>query len=351
MIENCLRHKIIRDFLKHYTENRWKDLIPSLIEIGILNLQKSFNKIFFTNEELKKVLRHLQISQIEKDKEKNKEKEYKDINNKENERILYNKNSKEKENGKDEKMKFIQNQSRPNETPKSYINGSVGSNNKVINIYNNNIKRMKMIDSTSNNKDKKERIKYSVETINEVKNNIKNNYHYFKNNISIDFKNKLSRQRGEYYKKIQFENKNKINQKKHIDKISYVISYDKNLRPASISRKINSTHNNTNNINLKTDNDIFKVTLNYSTEKKSKNNSKSKSKNKYHKNKEKLLNLNLNNLNRINNMKNVRRKHYNLGKSNNKVDILHTGGNENNNYYNAVVIRWPSCYAKGSITK
>ena len=28
MIENCLRHKIIRDFLKHYTENRWKDLEP-----------------------------------------------------------------------------------------------------------------------------------------------------------------------------------------------------------------------------------------------------------------------------------------------------------------------------------
>ena len=39
---------------------------PSLIEIGILNLQKSFNKLFFTSEELKNVLRHLQISQIEK---------------------------------------------------------------------------------------------------------------------------------------------------------------------------------------------------------------------------------------------------------------------------------------------
>ena len=81
MIENCLRHKIIRDFLSHYTENRWKDLIPSLIEIGILNLQKSFNKILFTNEEIKKVLRHLQISQIEKDKEKNRKrkKENEDI--------------------------------------------------------------------------------------------------------------------------------------------------------------------------------------------------------------------------------------------------------------------------------
>ena len=118
MIENCLRHKIIRDFLKHYTENRWKDLIPSLIQIGILNLQKSFNKIFFTSEEIKKVLRHLQISQIEKDKEKNKEKErenkeMKDINkeiymkldkeNNDNVEIINLSKEKEKENDKENK--------------------------------------------------------------------------------------------------------------------------------------------------------------------------------------------------------------------------------------------------------
>ena len=36
MIENCLSRKIIRDFLKNHSENKWKDLIPILIEIGIL---------------------------------------------------------------------------------------------------------------------------------------------------------------------------------------------------------------------------------------------------------------------------------------------------------------------------
>ena len=113
MIENCLRHKIIRDFLKNYTENRWKDLIPSLIEIGILNLQKSFNKIFFTNDEIKKILRHLQISQIEKDKNREKEKEIKENNKeKEYEKILdikINNNSKEKDNEKDDKNKLYKN--------------------------------------------------------------------------------------------------------------------------------------------------------------------------------------------------------------------------------------------------
>ena len=64
MIENCLSHKIIRDFLKNHNENKWKDLIPILIEIGILNLQKAFNKIIFTYEELKKVSYNLQHQQI-----------------------------------------------------------------------------------------------------------------------------------------------------------------------------------------------------------------------------------------------------------------------------------------------
>ena len=73
MLESCLSHKIIRDFLKNHAENKWKDLIPVLIEIGILNLQKTFNKIIFTYEELKKVSHNLHHEQIEKDKERSKE--------------------------------------------------------------------------------------------------------------------------------------------------------------------------------------------------------------------------------------------------------------------------------------
>ena len=340
MIENCLRHKIIRDFLKHYTENRWKDLIPSLIEIGILNLQKSFNKLFFTSEELKNVLRHLQISQIEKDKEKNKEKDNKDINLEHERKILTQNNSREKGNEKGEKNKLYKSLSKPieKEKSKSNINEGQNGNNNVLNINNNNIQRMKIVESSScyNNLDKQDKIKYSVEAINEMKNNIKNNYHYFKNNISIDFKKKINRQKVEYYKKI--DNKCKNIQKKHIDKISYAISYDKDLRPASISRKINRTHNKTNNINIKTENDMLKYSHNYSSEKKSKNDSKSKNNNKYHKSKEKLLNLNLNDLNQINYLQNLRRKQNNFVKpNNNKLDLTNIGRIEkNNNFYKKV---------------
>ena len=186
MIENCLRHKIIRDFLKHYTENRWKDLIPSLIEIGILNLQKSFNKIIFTNDELKNFSHHLQISQIEKDKERSKEnfKENKDNKEKDTEKSCDIKNgSKEKEEEKVDRNKLIKSQSKTKETPKN-VNGE-----KMYNA-NNNIQRMKMIDIVQNNPEKQEKMKSCIEAIIEMKNNIKNNYQYFKNNISIDFKNK-----------------------------------------------------------------------------------------------------------------------------------------------------------------
>ena len=325
MIENCLRHKIIRDFLKHYTENRWKDLIPSLIEIGILNLQKSFNKIIFTNDELKNFSHHLQISQIEKDKERSKEnfKENKDNKEKDTEKSCDIKNgSKEKEEEKVDRNKLIKSQSKTKETPKN-VNGE-----KMYNA-NNNIQRMKMIDIVQNNPEKQEKMKSCIEAIIEMKNNIKNNYQYFKNNISIDFKNKLTKQKGEYYKKINIE-KNRINTKKHIDKISYAISYDKDLRPASISKKINNTQNNINNTNkTEYDNTNNKFNKNYSSEKKSNNNSKSK---KY-KNKEKYMNINLNNLNRINNMHNVKRKRYNVNKANNQNEVVHTTGNVKNNYY------------------
>ena len=136
MIENCLRHKIIRDFLRLYTENRWKDLIPSLIEIGILNLQKSFNKLIFTKEELKNVSRHLQISQIEKDKEKSKEKVVKEFSKdqdiiKENkEYFSSNNNSREKDLDKDDKTKIHKSQTKSDGTPK---NGGVASSNNNIN--------------------------------------------------------------------------------------------------------------------------------------------------------------------------------------------------------------------------
>ena len=342
MLENCLRHKIIRDFLKHYTENRWKDLIPSLIEIGILNLQQSFNKIFFTNEELRKILRHLQISQIEKDKEKNREKEKDNKEylieqniNKDNEKNFDIKNNTNRnEFERNDKNMLFKSQSKTNEIQNTNINGGGYNNDYIYNINNTNnyTQRMQIVDIKSFNQDKNDKFKSYYEAMIEVKNNIKNNYHYFKNNISNEFKNKIIRQKGEYYKKINIE-KNKNNHKKKVDKISYAISYDKDLRPANISKKINQTQNNTNIVKSENmENNNFN--LRYSSEKKSKN--KSKTKYKKNINKDKYLNINLNNLNRVNNVQNIKKKQYYYGQQNN--NYLPNTGKEKKSFFKKINI-------------
>ena len=254
MLESCLSHKIIRDFLKNHSENKWKDIIPILIEIGILNLQKAFNKIIFTYEEIKKISINLQHEKIKKDKEKSKE-----INKEINKENIY--DSLNIDN--DDKKINLKNQ-----------------NNKIDN---NNLKEQKIniIDSTKNNQEKQEKLKISNDTIKEMKNIIKNNYQFFKNNINIDLKNKLTKEKKEHFKKLVIEQNNKKDQKKK-DKISYAISYDKNLRPSSIAKKINNK-TTTNKTNLKTDfttnpnNIYFNHSHNFSSEKKLK---QSRSKNK-----------------------------------------------------------------------
>ena len=306
MLESCLSHKIIRDFLKNHSENKWKDIIPILIEIGILNLQKAFNKIIFTYEELKKISINLQHEQIEKDKEKSKE-----INKEINKENIY--DSLNIDN--DDKKINLKNQ-----------------NNKIDN---NNLKEQKinLIDSTKNNQEKQEKLKISNDAIKEMKNIIKNNYQFFKNNINIDLKNKLTKEKKEHFKKLVIEQNNKKDQKKK-DKISYAISYDKNLRPSSISKKINN-NTTTNNTNLKTDfttnpnNIYFNHSHNFSSEKKLK---QSRSKNKT---KEKYLNLNLNNINtnKKDKNKNEERKKDNIGKHIVNNNIIRIGGNEKPNYY------------------
>ena len=285
MIENCLRHKIIRDFLKLYTENKWKDLIPILIEIGILNLQKTFNKLVFSNDELKKFSKYLQHEQIEKDKEKNKDTNKEIYDSLENDNEL-NKNMNLKNSSK---VKVV------------------NKNESEENIKKNN---------NENNQEKNNKLKNSNDVIKEMKEYIKNNYQLFKNNISIDFQNKIAKQKKEYFKKI-ITDKN-----------------SKNLRPESISKKVNN--NITNNTNIKTDYTTNPSNKNYnssymqkfSSEKKLVNNSKSKDKNK-----DKNLNLNIDNSYKMNNIKNIKRKHYNIGRQINKNNIIRIGGNEKPNYY------------------
>ena len=97
MLATCMKYKTIKNFLLNYNESRWSKLIPSLLEIAILNLHISFKTNFFSDKDLENIINDLKsnfttklrkkeltmkadldqiIIQKSKNKEKNSFKEY-----------------------------------------------------------------------------------------------------------------------------------------------------------------------------------------------------------------------------------------------------------------------------------
>jgi hypothetical protein len=56
MIDMIYRRKSCRDFLKLYSEELYKDIIPDVFEIGVLSLLNSFDKAIFTKKELTEII-------------------------------------------------------------------------------------------------------------------------------------------------------------------------------------------------------------------------------------------------------------------------------------------------------
>ena len=56
MIEIILKRKPIRDFLKNYSSERWTEIIPNVLEIGVLNLKNSFGTYQFSQEDFQNIL-------------------------------------------------------------------------------------------------------------------------------------------------------------------------------------------------------------------------------------------------------------------------------------------------------
>ena len=62
MLETCLENKVIHEFLTYYDKSCWHKLIPSLLEIAILNLKSSFGTYLFSEEDLHNIIKDLKIS-------------------------------------------------------------------------------------------------------------------------------------------------------------------------------------------------------------------------------------------------------------------------------------------------
>ena len=198
MLETCLNNKIIRDFLNNYKQSQWKKLIPSLIEIAILNLNSSFHTDIFSEEDIKNIIDDLKINQnkdvnIQQKKPKRESHSY----------VIFSKPSNQWRtadggvppiSGNKEKEFFFDNSSLTNNSKYSKDNKEIARENII------NKKLIKNI---------KSKIKEQVD-------NDKRSYY-----------NKRNGDNNEYFK----NNKNK-----QIEKINYAISYDKNLEPEIIEK-------------------------------------------------------------------------------------------------------------------
>ena len=61
MLEICLKNKIIFNFIKNYKQKKWNNIIPSLLEIAILNLYTSFKRLIFSEEDLSLIIENLKL--------------------------------------------------------------------------------------------------------------------------------------------------------------------------------------------------------------------------------------------------------------------------------------------------
>ena len=206
MLETCLRNKVIRDFLNLYKQSCWKKLIPSLIEIAILNLNSSFNTLFFSEEDIFNIIKELKINQNKKYTLLNEPKPKMQIR----QHIIFPKPSNEwrTADGGVEPISGID--FRKSDIRNFSYDGSIISNNSK---YNHNLK----------NSIDREIEKENLKNIN----NIKNTKSKIKSQVELDKKN--------YYNK-RYDDKNYKKPINQIEKINYAISYDKNLQPELIEK-------------------------------------------------------------------------------------------------------------------
>jgi hypothetical protein len=229
MIDVIFKRRPIRDFLKNYPAEKWKEVIPDVFEIGVLNLKNSFNKTNFTKKEFENILSELRSY---------------NSNNNNNYTIKNN----PQEEFSDEYFSSFENDS-------SYNNYTI-EEQKI-----------------NNNKNKPSNCEVFIPDMKEIKRNIKKNWprkEYYINQNEIREQNKENN-RNLYYTESKIRAQiindkmihNAMKRGENIEKYkindkyiknngtNYAISYDKNLRPENtqIKEKDNKNFNYTNTYN------------------------------------------------------------------------------------------------------
>ena len=230
MIEALQKRRVIRQFLNNYSEEQWKELIPDIFEIAILILHKSFNKILFNKEELKDILEDLRNSDY-----------YKTNQPKKIDMLIKHKTE------MDNKINSTQQPNKPELIQKTYTNKQhqiypswwhddqenalkeeIGNQAQFDTSHKKRNKRSHKGHGTNINKSKHKRM-YETTPNNSEMNSTYTNCTYTESEYS-----------GKHNKKLVLNKLTKARSKNHYEpknKITYKISYDKNLQPESIEQK------------------------------------------------------------------------------------------------------------------
>ena len=59
VVNEIFKRRPARDFLRLYPSDKWKELIPDIFEIGVLNLKNSFGTLKFAKNQIKDILTDL----------------------------------------------------------------------------------------------------------------------------------------------------------------------------------------------------------------------------------------------------------------------------------------------------
>ena len=217
MLEACLRNKVIRDFLNLYKQSRWQKLIPSLIEIAILNLNSSFNTLFFSEEDIHSIIEDLKINQNKKNgiTEEEPKKQL-------NQHIIFSKPSNEWRTA-DGGVEPIKSNFLKKTDNKDFLFDSSSISNNNNSKYNNSSKY------SHNRKNSRDRDREIAKENIINKKMIKNTKSKIREQVELDKKNYYGGNR-------KFENENYKKPINQIEKINYAISYDKNLQPELIEK-------------------------------------------------------------------------------------------------------------------
>ena len=276
VVNEIFKRRPARDFLRLYPSDKWKELIPDIFEIGVLNLKNSFGTLKFTKNQIKDILvdlrnykpneeeintNNININNNNYEDKNNFEEENYNNNSDEEEEYNENENDEQKNNNKLNNKNMINKEKE--DIRERTANAEVfipDENRHVIKVNYNRPKiayNSTMEEIREQNIENKRNLGYTESKIKYQIINDKRNHQMKKRKISDDNNNDNNNDGNFSFNK----NKNKNKREKNLNK-NYVINFDKNLNPGkpieiqknkfkyNLQNNNNFNNNNVNNNNF-----------------------------------------------------------------------------------------------------